>query len=224
MKSTISTSTTTPTRNPPLGNSREEKLLNVWSRAWGRVARQRCHLLPLPTLARFHTFSTLNPTLSQDLQFLEVPFQRQSPLETRESSGSLRRQNRDFLISIPSSLVAKHPTLTPDPWPSSPLASLNLKAYSGSKELPFPGLSPSSSAISFAHDMDNYPWEPRLPFLASPLSCVAMCSPGYRAPGPALPTCCHTGKLHHPDLKRSGEGEKRQKRSQAYLFPSRKNS
>lgn len=165
MKLTISTSTTTPTRNPPLGNSREEELLNVWSRAWGGVARQLGDSLEvrndnfslyLPWHVSIPPLFYLNPTLSQDLQFLKVPFQRQSRLETRQDSGSLRRQNRDFLISVPSSLVAKLPTLTPDPWPSSPLVFLNLKAYSGSKELPFPGLSPSSSAISFAHDMGNY--------------------------------------------------------------------
>lgn len=165
MKPTVSTSTTTPTRNPPLLNSREEELLNIWSRAWRGVAtqlndslevRNAIFSLYLPWHVSIPSLFYLNPTLSQDVQFLEVPFQRQSHLETREGSGSLRRQNRDFLISIPGFLVATHPTLTPDPWPSFPLVSLNLKAYSGSKELPFPGLSPSSSAISFAHDMGNY--------------------------------------------------------------------
>lgn len=66
MKLTVSTSTTTPTRNPLLLNSREEELLNVWSslERSSKTARrlpgsQKCHLLPLPTLARFHTFSVL---------------------------------------------------------------------------------------------------------------------------------------------------------------------
>lgn len=59
------------------------------------------------------------------------------------------------------------------------------------------------------------------PFLKSPFSFVAIDIPSLATELLALLfLLAATGESHHPDLKRSGEGENSLKRSQAYLFPS----